>query len=51
MSLAVKYQGISIGENMNRTLAKLIKNRLKKAYVTHIGNEKFGFQLHIHGFQ
>ena len=44
MSLAVNYRGISIGANMSRILAKLIMDRLKSAYETHIGKEQFGFR-------
>ena len=44
MSRAVNYRGISIGANMSRILAKIIMDRLKTAYETHIGKEQFGFR-------
>ena len=44
MSLASNYRGLSIGANMSRILAKIIVNRLQKAYETHISNAQFGFR-------
>ena len=43
-SVAANYRGISIGANMSRILAKLLMNRLKLAYETHIGKEQYGFR-------
>ena len=44
VSLASNYRGLSIGANMSRILAKIIVNRLQKAYETHISNAQFGFR-------
>ena len=38
ISVAANYRGLSIGTNMSRILAKIITNRLKEAYETHISN-------------
>ena len=43
-SVAANYRGLSIGANMRRILAKIITNRLKQAYETHISNTQYGFR-------
>ena len=43
-SVAANYRGLSIGANMSRILAKIITNKLKQAYETHISNTQYGFR-------
>ena len=43
-NVAANYRGISIGANMSRILAKIILNRFKAAYETHLGENQFGFR-------
>jgi retron-type reverse transcriptase len=42
--LAANYRGLSIGANMSRIIAKIIINRLKKAYEKHISEAQYGFR-------
>ncbi len=44
MNDVANYRGLSIGANMSRILAKIIMNRLKRGYETHISETQYGFR-------